>query len=284
MHRLLNLVLMFIFAISAWPASADVTTVVKTLEIGVVPYMSPRVLVASYEPMRLYLEQHLGKPVKIYTSSGFKPFLLNAQRGDYDLVISPAHFARILQTNNRFTPFLRYSSGGRGLVMTALDSPIKTPQDLRGKIIALPDQLSLASIVCMTHLGEDGLKPGTDFHLLIVPSFAAAILAVQKGDALAAVSAPGALVQMAPELRASVRPVLDTGDFINLIYLAHPRLGKTTVDKLNHALLKFGNDTSEGKQFFSSTGFGSFVPATAKEMNSLDRYVAETKRLLDESQ
>ena len=87
---------------------------------------------------------------------------------------------------------------------------------------------------------------------------------------------------MTPELRESMKPVVDTGEYINLIFLAHPRLGKATADQLNKALLKFGNETTEGKQFFSSTGFGTIIPATAKDMNSLDRYIAETKRLLSE--
>lgn len=282
MHRAVKYFLPALLAFAACPAIAHENPTPRTLEIGVVPYVSARALVASYEPMRLYLETALGRPVKIYTAAGFKPFFQNAQHGDYDLVITAAHFARLLQTEHKFTPLLRYSAGARGLVMTLLDSPVKSLQNLHGKVIALPDRLSLASIVCMTHLRENGLQPGTDFQLLDVPSFASAILSVQKGDAMAAVSAPGALVQMPPELRDSVRAVVDTGEYINLVFLAHPRLGKTTAGQLSKALLKFGNDTSEGKQFFSSTGFGNFIPATAKDMDSLDRYVAETRRLLSE--
>jgi len=280
MHRLFQFFCLIVSAIIVAPALADDKN--KPLEIGVVPYVSARALVASYEPMRNYLEQTLGRPVKIYTAPGFQAFYQNAEKGDYDLVIIPSHFARLLQKEQKFTPLLRYSAGGRGLIMTALNSSIKTAQDLRGKAIALPDRLSLASIVCMTNLREQGLQPGTDFQLLDVPSFASAILAVQKGEAQAAVSAPGALAQMSKELRESVRPVVDTGDYINLIFLTHPRLEKESAMQISKALLKFGNGTSEGKQFFSSTGFGHFVSATNRDMNSLDRYVAETKRLLGE--
>jgi ABC-type phosphate/phosphonate transport system substrate-binding protein len=133
----------------------------------------------------------------------------------------------------------------------------------------------------MTHLNEAGLKPGRDFRLLEVPSFASAILSLQKGDADAAVSAPGALVQMTNEMRDSVRPVVDTGEYVNLIILSHPRLEKKLSGLLGNALLKFGNTTGEGKQFLASTGFGSIIPVTPKDMNNLDRYTPETKRLLD---
>lgn len=283
MHKLVKYCLGLVLAMTASTAYAEGNSAIKPLEIGVVPYLSARVLVTSYEPMRLYLEQALGRPVKIYTAAGFKPFFLNTRQGDYDLVITAAHFARILQKEQKFTPLVRYSAGGRGLVMTALNSPLKKLQDLRGQVIAVPDQLSLANIVCMSHLREHGLKPGTDFKVLEVPSFASAILSVQKGEASAAVSAAGALAQMAPELRESVQPLLDTGEFVSLVFLAHPRLGKKLERLISKKLLKFGSDTSEGKLFFTNNGFGEIVPVTAKDMYSLDRYVADTKRLLNET-
>lgn len=267
-------------AMSAWSVFADDNPPDKPLEIGVVPYVSTRVLVSSYEPMRLYLEKALGKPVKIYTAAGFKQFFLNAKRGDYDLVITAAHFARILQKEHKFTPLVRYSTGGRGMVMTTLNSPLKTMQDLRGQVVAVPDQLSLTAIVCMTYLRENGLQPGIDFQLLEVPSFASAILSVQKGDAMAAISARGPLAQMPKELRESVRPIVETGEFFPLVFISHQRLGKKTTNLLKNSLLRFSSESTEGKKFLTNTGFGTIVPVSAKDMNSLDRYLLETKRLL----
>jgi len=280
MHRWFTGGLFAILAMLAWSAFADDNSPDKPLEIGVVPYISARVLVGSYEPMRFYLEQVLGRPVKIYTSTGFKQFFLNAKRGDYDLVISPANFARILQKEQQFRPLVRYSTNTPGMLMIALNSPLKTLQDLRGQVIAVPDKLSMVAIVGVAYLRENGLQPGTDFQLLEVPSFASAILAVQKGDATAAFSARAPLSHMSPELRESVRPIVEIGEYFSLVFLAHPRLEKTTTDLLNKELLKFGNETNEGKQFLTSTGFGTIIPATTKDMKSLDRYTAETKRLL----
>lgn len=281
MRKLIEFVSFTLLTISAWPILASDNSSAQPLQVGVVPYISARVLVATYEPMRLYLEQVLGRPVKIYTASGFRQFFLNAKNGDYDLIITSGHLARILQKEYQFTPLLRYSTGGSGLIVVALNSPLKTLQDLRGQVIALPDQLSLASIVCMTFLREKGMNPGTDFQPLEVPSFASAILSVQKGTAGAAISAPAALAQMPLDLHESVQAIMNTGEFISQVLLVHPRLGKSEVEQINKALLRFGNESNEGKQFLYSTGFGSIIPATARDMSSLDRYIAETRRLLD---
>lgn len=283
MKKLFKCALIALLAIPVFSVSADDNASAKPLEVGVVPYTSARAVVANFEPMRLYLEQALGKPVKIYTSTGFKQFFKNAERGDYDLVISAAHFARILQKEHKFKPLVKLSPGVHSLLMTKLDSSLKTPQELKGQVIAVPDQLALSSIVSMTWLRENGLKPETDYTILEVPSFPSALLAVQKGDAMAAISATPVLSQIPKELRESLRTLVDAGEYLQFIFLTHPRLGVTASNRISKELLNFSNESNEGKQFFSSTGFGAITPLSPKDMNSLDRYISETKRLLSET-
>ena len=276
-------ILFAMLAMLAWPVFAQDHPSVKPLKVGVVPYISARALIANFEPLRLYLEHALGKPVTIYTAPGFKPFFLHASQGEYDLVISAAHFARILQKEHKFTPLVKFSPGSRALIMTAVNSPLKIPQDLRGQVIAVPDQLALASIVIMTWLRENGLHPGVDYKLLEVPSFASAILSVQKGDAMAAITASPILTLIPNELRESVRTLADAGEFNSFIFLAHPSMETASANLLKDKLLKFGSESNEGKQFFSNTGFGTTAPVSSKDMSKLDRYTAETKRIMKEA-
>lgn len=283
MKRLCKCVFIALLSILVNSSFAQDNASVKPLQVGVVPYTSARAVVANFEPMRLYLEQALGKPVHIYTSTGFRQFFRNAERGEYDLVISAAHFARILQKEHKFKPLVKFSPGVHSLLMTKLDSPLKTPGELKGQVIAVPDQLALASIVSMAWLRENGLQPDADYKLLEVPSFPSALLAVQKGEAIAAISASPVLAQIPKELRESLKTLADAGEYLQFIFLAHPRLGATASDRISKELLKFSNESSEGKQFFNSTGFGAISPLSPKELSSLDRYVAETKRLLEEA-
>ena len=281
-----KLVLSCVFTILAMTASfvqAETSTTSKPFEIGVVPYLSARSLIANYEPMRLFLEHALGKPVKIYTATGFKAFFLNAQRGDFDMVITAANFGRLLQKEHQFTPLLRFSKSASSWLVTAFNSPVKTLQELRGKVIAIPDQLSMAVIVSMTNLRENGMEPDTDFQLLKVASFPSAILSVQKGEAAAAITATAAMTQMPKELSESVRVVLDSGEFPNLIILTHPRIDKNTNRLLTDALLKLSAESNRDREFIANLGFGSLIPVTAKDMNGLDRFLPETKRILNET-
>ena len=281
MNRLCGLLLLVLVHLPLQSAQAEAAIVEKPLEIGVVPYISARVLVGSYEPLRQYLERALGRQVKLYSANSFKLFYENARRGDYDLVITAAHFARLLQKDDQFTPLARFTAGGRGLILTTSTSTLNSIQKLRGQHIAIPDPLSLASIVCLTYLRENGLKADTDFKILEVPSFMSAILSVQQGEAQAAVTAAGALAQMPRELQESMKTLADAGEFPSLIFLAHPRLAAAKRELLKNELLKFSANSNEGKQFFGSTGFESLVPVTSSDMARLDRYSSETRRLLE---
>jgi len=283
MKQLIKRVLLALAAVSACSVCAEESPNAKHLDIGIVPYMSVRVLIEKYEPVRTFLEQALGTPIKIYTANGFKPFYVNTERGDFDLVITAAHFARLLQNEHHFTPLVRFSTPGRALLMAGINSPLKSVEELRGRVIAVPDKLSLASIACMTYLRENKLIAETDFKLIEVPSFPSAILSVQNGDAAAACTAQAPLSQMPKNIQDSVRPLADAGDFLNLVVLASPRVKKSYLPKLSQTLLKLNDDPNGGQKFISALGFGPLIPAVSKDMNDLERYISETKRLLHET-
>ncbi len=283
MHNFYRICFFSTLAFLALAVSAKDNNEAASLEIGVVPYMSARVLVQSYEPMRLYLEQVLGKPVHIYTANGFKQFFLNAKKGDYDLVISAAHVARILQKDDHFKPVLHFEKNGRALIMVGSNSPIKTLQDIRGMRIAVPDKLSLAAIVAIKSLRENGLKEGVDYTILDVPSFTSAILSISNGEAMAAITAQVVIKQMAGDVQNSVKLLLDAGEFSNLIILTHPRISKSDRVKITRILQNFQLKTNEGKNFISNSHFGEMIPVTDNDMQNLDSYIAESNRLLNTS-
>jgi len=263
---------------SAARAAAD-----RPLQIGVLPYLPTRSLIAEHQPLRDFLQQGLGREVEVYTAPDFRTFFENTRHGRYDVVITAAHFARVAQIDQGYVPMVRYSGGARGLLVVARDSPIRRLDQLRGKIIAGPDRLALVSLVMVRWLHEHGLEEKRDYTLTTAVSFNTAILTVQRGEAAAAVTAPAAMQQMPAELRDSVRILGDTGDYTNLVYLANPRVGRREVAKIKALILRFGADTQAGRAFLSTTGFGSIVPATAADMKRLDSYVPETRRLVSTS-
>ncbi|MGV8933770.1 MAG: phosphate/phosphite/phosphonate ABC transporter substrate-binding protein [Gallionellaceae bacterium] len=280
MLKLISFALTVILSVSTVTACASNGSPIKPLEVGIIPYLSPRVLIKSYEPMRLYLENTLGRPVKIYTATNFKQFLLRAQHGDYDLVLAAAHFARILELDQKYIPVARFETLSHTLIVTAKNSPLKTVEDLQNQVIAAPDLLSLSSIVAFHYLQDAGLKLGSDFIIQEVPTFISAILSVQKGEAAAAITATGIIGQMPKKLRDSVTTIIDAGESLRIVILVHPRLEKNTSVLIKQALLKMSRDPVLGEQILNNTHAGDIIAVTADDMKTLDRYLPETRRLL----
>lgn len=278
LSRLIAGLLALVCAFAAAMASAEDRTTAR-LVLGVTPYLSTRTLIPIHKPLQQHLKESLETVTEVYTAADFRSFFNGAIQGEYDLVIMPSHFARLAQRDHGFIPLVRYSRGGRGMLMTAKTGGVDKLEALRGQTVAVADRLALAAIVVLGKMKEKGLQPDVDFHISLTASFNSAMIAMEKGEAAAAVSTPGALAQMPAELRESARPLLDTGEYVSLVYLAHPGLPEKVRSRVKSTLFEFGR-TAAGKQFLADTGSGEFVEVGSEDLRALDTHLAETKRLL----
>lgn len=252
-----------------------------SVHLGIIPYLSPRNLVKTYTPMKEYLENSLGRRVEIYSSGNFRQFQSDACRNDFDIVITAAHFARILQQKYRFKPLLKFADHGRALIVTSAIHPLSGLEALHHQTIAVPDKLSLAAIVTLSYLKNQGLDSASDFTLMLVPSFASAILAVQKGEAAAAITAGGVLEKMPADVRQAVTVLADAGNYPNPVMLAAPGTDNRNVRIIRSAMLKIGSNESLYDKVLEPVGLGRFTPATPRDMSRLDAYLPLTRQILD---
>ena len=110
-------------------AQAAASPTPTPFRIGVAPHSSARVILEMYQPLRLYLEQVLQRPVEIVTAPDFTEFARRGMAQNYDIAITTGHQARLLQTDAavdhsawhinlpslwRLPPRLQYSSRSRG--------------------------------------------------------------------------------------------------------------------------------------------------------------------------
>ena len=84
-------------------ASADNTTI----EIGILPTLSTRTILATYQPLREYVEEKLGQPVTLVTAADYRTFLDRTQRGEYRFVVTAPHYARLAQSEAGYVPMVR---------------------------------------------------------------------------------------------------------------------------------------------------------------------------------
>jgi len=250
------------------------------LKLGILPYTSTLNLLAAHQPLRRYLQGKLGRPVELYTASSFSGFVRDSQRGDYDLLLTAPHFARLAQKEVGYVPLARYASTIHPRLVVAKDDPMRDVSELNGSRIANADRLALVTAVAVRWLGQNGLRP-SQYELHDSTTHANAILAVTKGESRAAITSRSALLQMSSDVQEQVRSIDIPSNLPHLMVLAHPRLAAPVRDRVRNALLNFARESAEGNGFLQSAGYIGFVPVSARELHQLDPYVNDVKRALE---
>lgn len=256
----------------------------KPLEVGVFPYLSARALLVTYTPLKDYLEVRLHRLVTISSAPDFREFHERTLRGEYDLVITPPHFAWLAQTDARYIPINVYTKVLRTVFVVARDSPIKSVAGLRAKTIAIPDRLAIVSIMGLKHMRDMGLEPGRDFTLREFTSHASAAYSVQHRETDAVIVGMTVFQKQIPEeVRHDLRVLATLGNVPNIMFAAHPRLGQTTVERLRTLLVTFANDSPGGKDFIKASGFEGIRPVTEADKKRIEPYARELKTLLEQA-
>jgi phosphonate transport system substrate-binding protein len=261
-------------------ASACASGPDRPLEFGIFPYLNARALLTVYAPLQDYLERELKRPVSLSTAPGFEEFHQRTVRGDYDLVLTPPHFARLAQSEAGYVPIDIFTRVLHPVFVVKRDDPITTVTGLRGRRIVVPDRLALVSIMAIRYLREQGMRPGQDYALDVSTSHASAVYSVTQGEYDAAVTEAAAFGQIAPEVRANLRVLAVFGSMPHIMFAAHPRLSAPTIARLKTLLMEFANASPEGQRFIQASGFEGIRPVTPADLRTVDPYAHELKRLL----
>lgn len=254
------------------------------LEIGVLPNVSPRVLIAQYQPMREYLARAMQRPVQVSTAPDWRTFQQRTLALEYDVVVTAVHLARVAQLDRGYVPLLRYVPNIKGLLLFASSRPLRGVPDLAGHTLVLSNPQSLVTLRGMQWLAEEGLQRDKDFKTISTPTDDSAGSIVVRGDAMAALVSAGEYRAFPEEIRAQLQMLTTFAEVPGFIVLASPRLSASETQAIKDHLRRFAGGSEEGKSFFGSTGFTNMTEVEPGLMESMDPYVAATRWLLSTSE
>lgn len=253
---------------------------VAPLRMAVHPYNSTLALIAAHRPLVQYLERALRRPIEFYTAASFDAYVAALMAGEYDIAISPPHFAVIAMEKGYYTPLMHYQARLEPLLVVRQDSPLQRPADFVGKRIAMADKSAFIRIIVVKWLADAGLAAGKEYEIIERPTHSASITATLRGEADAGLAVMAALKLQPPDVRKLVRPVATGLKFPNLFTLAHRRLGDPLIVRLQAALRGFTREHPEGRVFFEKTGYGGYDEIGPGDLAALRPYVELTRPLL----
>lgn len=251
----------------------------QALRIGVLPYLSPRTLLVEFSPLREFLAAELQQEVEILTARDLPRFLERTHAGDFDLVISAPHFARLAQTGDGYLPLVAIRADFYALLLVPKTSPALTLRELRGKTLHLPHKLSFVSMQIEDFLRQRGLNPERDLSLRYYSTDNNAILATEQSSSDAGAAARSVFENMPRDITTQLRIIGSTQSALSLIVLARPGLSAPALTALREALSKFPY-SEPGLKFFQASR-SEFIPADAATMARLDSYLPRLRQRME---
>jgi len=254
------------------------------LEIGVLPYVGLGELIQAYGPLAAYLEQELGRPVRVVTARDYGDFLQKTQRGAYPLVVTASHFGRLAEREAGYVPVLRPLTTYHVMLLVAVNAPQRRVSDLRSARIATPGRLAQTTMMGRVMLASHGLAPSRDVSIIDAGNQKNALLAVLHGDAEAAIVSEGAFRHMREEDRLGLREIkVEEGQWapsIPVLYAVSPKVPADERARWVAVISRFANELPAGRNWIEGLKYSGLRAPTGAELKSLDADVEELKQVI----
>ena len=264
-----------------WPWFGSVRAAAELpWELGLLPNVSPRVLLAQYQPLRQYLERSLGQEVQMSTAASWTTFHERTASSAYQLVVTAAHLARLAQVDAGWHPLAIFSPAIKALIAQAKARPLTDIGALRGQTLVLSNPQSLVTMQGMRWLSTQGLERERDFRTIRTPADDSVGAVVVRGEAAAAMLSGGEFRAIPDAVREQLEVKTVFAEVPGFVVMASPRLSTEARSAVRAQLLQFGPGVDEAAAFFKSTGFTSVNDVPAGVLESLDEFVVPTRQAL----
>ena len=249
-----------------------------TFAIGVAPHTSARVIVEMYQPLRLYLEKALGRPVEIVTASDFTEFAKRGLEQKFDLAITTGHQAQLFASDAGYLPLLTYLAPFKAVILVAASSSYREPRDLAGTTVIGLSPSSLVTIWGQHWLQRNGVSNVTMRYVSASDSVAQLVL---NGEGSSGTTSLANYQNLQPAIRARLRVLDESLPLAGSVYVLNKRASPLR-DKVDAALWAF-SETPEAKQYFAKYKLDGYRKLEPKELLAMAPYANEVRQVLKQA-
>jgi ABC-type phosphate/phosphonate transport system substrate-binding protein len=237
---------------------------------GATTQVSVGELVERYTPVAKAMERTLGRPIHIEVYPETKRFRAELTQGRFDLIFGKTVNLLAAQIRDKqFHALVKTKNPYIAGFIAKKDSPIKGPNDLRGRTIMMPEK------VFTTKLGEAMLRDlgfkEKDVTIRYARLQEVVAFSVESGLTDVGVVNPTVKREW---LEKGNPVVLETKPVPNWTIIASPKFSDTEVERLRATLVGL-KDTPPGLDAMKAISVNEFVPAANGEYLDLLKYIGE---------
>lgn len=265
-------------------AAADTQTAAANpkLSLGIFPFMSSQFLANWWMPIR----QHISATSKLDLDPVFPQTfaedleLLNEGNTKSALVAIPTHFYAYVVERYHVRPVAIFPYRSTIEVVAKNESQIQQLDDLKGKCIAMPDELSFAAITADNTLHARHWYPERDYTVIHLKTHADVLMSVLHKNCDAGVVTDLIVQQMQPELSSTLHVVqiLDYED-IAAVLVAKPEVPQATLNTIATAMSSFGK-TPGTKEYLKQPLYKELRKPTAQDIQQMTNFSAPFKKIV----
>ncbi|MBL8701516.1 MAG: PhnD/SsuA/transferrin family substrate-binding protein [Alphaproteobacteria bacterium] len=249
------------------------------LQLGVLPHVSPRVLLVNYQPLRSHLEKAVERPVEIATAANFRDYHARAVAGNFEVAITAANLGRVSLIDGTLVGSAIFEPSIPGLLVMLKDRPVVDVEELRGRLLALSNPASLVALKGLAWLRERRLSAGTDFRTVHAANEDSLGQLLRSGEAPLAMMSAGEFKAVPEGLRDQLAILTEFAQVPGFMVMQKPGGDPDLAARIRHALMGF-MATEDGRQFTRLTGTRTIRAIRPDDLRLLDDVVDETRRLL----
>jgi len=242
------------------------------LVFGVLPFLSPVVLLKRFTPLKDYLERVTGKKVYLESAPDFAEFAKRTKQQQYDILFTAPHFVPMSLDGDHYE-IAASSKMLAAHIMVAKDSPLTRISQLAGKRIAIGPKQAFVVYIAKYMLRNAGLTGKQAPVYKSYKSHNATLRTLEYNDADAAVIGTYLLARAKTK---GFREIGATPFYPGAAFLVSTSLPLNLREKISDAFINM-KQSENGRKTLALIKFPGFLKTTPDRYAPL-RAIAESTR------
>lgn len=231
---------------------------------GVLPFLSPVVLIKRFSPLKDYLEKITGMSIYLESAPNFPVFLKRTTNHQYDIIFTAPHFVPVTLDSKHYQ-LIAASNKLAAHIMVKSNSNLKRIEQLAGKRIAIGPGQAFVVIIAKYLLKTKGLTGKKAPLYSTYKSHNAALRALEFDDADAAVIG-SYLLEIAKA--KGFKEIAETPYYPGAAIVVSTDMDKSLREKISNAFINI-KKSREGRRTLKLIQFPGFQNTIPTEYDSL---------------